>query len=323
MRVIEISDYGGPEVLQVAERPMPVAMAGEVVIKVAFAGVNRPDVLQRKGLYAPPKGASDLPGLECSGVVHSVGPGVSEWAVGDPVCALLPGGGYAEYAVCPASHVLPVPKALGLKEAAGLPETFFTVWSNLFLRAGLKAGERVLVHGGSSGIGTTAILLGKAFGAIVWVTAGTDEKCKACRALGADLAINYRENDFVEEVCALGGADVILDMVGGDYMARNIRALADDGRLQQIAFLQSPKVEMNLAEVMVRRLTIHGSTLRPQSVAAKAAMAASLREHVWPLLGSGRIAPVVDSVFSLAETARAHERMESSEHIGKILLSVA
>lgn len=323
MRVIEISKYGAPEVLTVADRPVPEPQAGEIVIKVAFAGVNRPDVLQRKGMYTPPKGASDLPGLEASGSVHAVGPGVSEWQVGDQVCALLPGGGYAEYAVCPAAHALPVPKALDLKQAAGLPETFFTVWSNVFQRTRLQAGERFLVHGGSSGIGSTAIMLAKAFGAKVFTTAGSAEKCAFCVGLGADTAINYHETDFVDVLQKAGGADVILDMVGGDYLPRNIKALADDGRLQQIAFLQSPQITLNFAELMVRRLTIHGSTLRPQSVQAKAKIAASLRAEVWPLLDHGRIAPVIDSVFALEDAAKAHAHMESSAHMGKIVLSVS
>ena len=322
MRVIEIAGAGGPEVLTLADRPVPEPGAGEIVIKVAYAGVNRPDVMQRKGLYAPPKGASDLPGLEVSGHVHAVGPGVTAWSVGDAVCALTPGGGYAEFALCPAAHALPVPGGMSLEAAAGLPETFFTVWSNVFMRAGLKAGERFLVHGGSSGIGTTAILLAKAFGATVFTTAGTDEKCKFCTDLGADFAINYRTSDFVAVLQEAGGADVILDMVGGDYTQRNLKALATDGRLQQIAFLQGAKVELDMAEVLTRRLTIHGSTLRPQSVAAKAAIATSLRHNVWPLLASGRIAPVIDRTYSLGEAAKAHAYMESSAHMGKIILKV-
>ena len=250
------------------------------------------------------------------------GAGVSEWQVGDRVCALLPGGGYAEYAATPAAHCLPVPAGMGLKEAACLPETFFTVWSNVFQRGALKAGERFLVHGGSSGIGTTAIQLAHVFGARVFATAGTDEKCGVCERLGAERAINYREADFVEAILAEGGADLILDMVGGDYLPRNVRALADDGRLVQIAFLQGPKVELNFAQVMMRRLTITGSTLRPQSDLAKARIAESLRAHVWPLLDAGRIAPVMDSEFPLAEAGAAHARLESSGHIGKIVLKV-
>jgi putative PIG3 family NAD(P)H quinone oxidoreductase len=255
-------------------------------------------------------------------VVASIGPGVTEWAEGDEVCALLPGGGYAEYVVTPAAHALPVPKALGLKEAACLPETFFTVWTNVFMRGGLKAGERFLVHGGSSGIGTTAIQLASLFGARVFATAGSDEKCKACADLGAEHAINYRDADFVEILKAEGGADLILDMVGGEYLPRNVRALADDGRLVQIAFLQGPKVALNFAQVMMRRLTITGSTLRPQSVLAKAEIARQLRETVWPHLDAGRVAPVMDSTFPMADAAGAHARMESSAHIGKIVLEI-
>ena len=322
MRAVEISAPGGPDVLRLTDRPVPVPGAGEIVVKLAFAGVNRPDVMQRKGLYAPPKGASDLPGLEGAGVVSALGPGVSDWRVGDLVCALLPGGGYAEYALCPASHALPVPDSLSTAEAAALPETFFTVWSNVLLRAGLKAGEKFLVHRGTSGIGTTAILLARAFGARVFTTAGTDEKCNHCVDLGAEQAINYRKSDFVEVMKSVGGADVILDMVGGDYLPRNISALADDGRLQQIATQQGAQVSINLAEVMMRRLTIRGSTLRPQSVIAKARITASLKVKVWPLLTSGRIRPVMDQTFPLEDAAKAHERMESSEHVGKIILSI-
>lgn len=323
MRVIEISQPGGPEVLVSARRPEPVPGEGEIVIRVAWAGVNRPDALQRAGAYAPPPGASDLPGLEASGHVVAVGPGVTRWREGDAVCALLPGGGYAEYVTTPAAHALPVPEGMDLRAAACLPETFFTVWTNVFERGGLQAGERFLVHGGSSGIGTTAIQLAAARGARVFATAGSDEKCAACTRLGAEQAINYRNADFVEVLQAEGGANLILDMVGGDYMPRNIKALADDGRLVQIAFLQGPKVALNFAEMMVRRLTITGSTLRPQSLAAKARIAAALEAEVWPLLASGRIAPVIDAEFPLEEAAKAHARMESSAHIGKIVLKVA
>ncbi|WP_432255571.1 NAD(P)H-quinone oxidoreductase [Limimaricola sp. AA108-03] len=322
MRAVEITRPGGPEVLRETTRPRPEPQHGEVLIDVAFAGVNRPDALQRAGAYAPPPDASDLPGLEVSGHVAAIGPGVTQWAVGDTVCALTQGGGYAEAVVAPASHCLPVPRGMGLRQAACLPETFFTVWSNVFMRGGLKGGERFLVHGGSSGIGTTAIQLAHAFGARVFATAGSEEKCVACARLGAERAINYRETDFVEAMRAEGGADLILDMVGGDYVARNLKALADDGRLVQIAFLQGPKMELNLAPLMMRRLTITGSTLRPQSVAAKAAIATDLRAEVWPLLDAGRIAPVMDSTFPLAEAAAAHARMESSAHIGKIVLEV-
>lgn len=323
MRAVEITTPGGPDVLQLTERPVPAPGHGQVVIRVAYAGVNRPDALQRAGNYAPPPDASDLPGLEASGEIVAVGDGVSEWSPGDQVCALLPGGGYAEYVATPAAHCLPVPNGMGLKEAACLPETFFTVWSNVFTRGGLKGGEKFLVHGGSSGIGTTAIQLANAFGARVFATAGSDEKCAACTALGAARAINYKTEDFVEVMTAEGGADLILDMVGGDYIKRNVKSLAMDGRLVQIAFLQGPVAELNFAQLMVRRLTITGSTLRPQSIAAKAAIAEDLRREVWPLLDAGRIAPVMDSEFALAQAAAAHARMESSGHIGKIVLNVA
>lgn len=323
MRVIEIARPGGPEVLVPAERPRPEPGAGQILIAVAYAGVNRPDALQRAGAYAPPPGASDLPGLEAAGHVAAVGPGVTGWRVGDAVCALLPGGGYAEFAVTPAAHALPVPAGLTLREAACLPETCFTVWSNVVTRGGLGAGERILVHGGSSGIGTTAIQIARALGARVFATAGSDDKCAACVALGAERAINYRTEDFVAVMTAEGGADLILDMVGGDYIARNLRALADDGRLVQIAFLQGPKVEVNFLTIMVRRLTVTGSTLRPQSDLAKARIAADLRARLWPLIEAGRVRPVIDSEFALAEASAAHARMESSAHVGKIVLRVA
>lgn len=321
MRAVEISEPGGPEVLRLCERPVPQPGPGEIVIRLAYAGVNRPDALQRAGSYAPPPTASDLPGLEGAGEVVAVGPGAG-WQVGDKVCALLPGGGYAEYVACPAAHALPVPEGMDLKQAACLPETFFTVWSNVFMRGGLTAGERFLVHGGSSGIGTTAIQLATAFGARVFATAGSDEKCAACTGLGAERAINYRDEDFVAVMKAEGGANLILDMVGGDYLPRNVKALADDGRLVQIAFLQGPKVTLNFAQVMVRRLTITGSTLRPQSDLAKARIAEELREKVWPLLDAGRIGPVMDSEFPLDQASAAHARMESSAHIGKIVLKI-
>ncbi len=323
MRVAEISRPGGPGVLAIAERPVPEPGHGQVVLKVAWAGINRPDALQRAGAYAPPPGASDLPGLEASGEVAAIGTGVEALRVGDKVCALLPGGGYAEYVATPAAHCLPVPTGMGLKQAACLPETLFTVWSNVFMRGGLKAGERFLVHGGTSGIGTTAIQLANAFGARVFTTAGSDEKCAVCRNLGAERAINYHSEDFVEVVKGEGGADLILDMVGGDYIPRDLSALAMDGRLVQIAFLQGPSVEVNFALMMVRRLTITGSTLRPQSDLAKARIADELREAVWPLLEVGRVAPVIDSAFDLAEAPAAHERLESAGHIGKIALKVA
>ena len=323
MRVIEIAQSGGPEVLTPAQRDIPAPKAGEVVIRVAYAGVNRPDALQRAGLYNPPPGASDLPGLEASGEVSAVGEGVSEWKVGDQVCALLPGGGYAEYVATPAAHCLPIPDGMSMDQAACLPETFFTVWSNVFQRGGLQAGERFLIHGGSSGIGTTAIQLARHFGARVFATAGSEDKCSACIDLGAERAINYRDEDFVEVMRSEGGANLILDMVGGSYLPRNVKSLADDGRLVQIAFLQGPKVELNFAQVMMRRLTITGSTLRPQSDLAKARIAAELREKVWPLLSAGQIKPVMDSEFALDEASQAHARMESSGHIGKIVLKVS
>ena len=322
MRAVEINAPGGPDVLTVVERPIPEPTHGQVVIEVAWAGVNRPDALQRAGLYNPPPGASDLPGLEASGHVVAIGSGVSGVTVGDAVCGLLPGGGYAEYVATPAAHCLPVPSGMSLREAACLPETFFTVWSNVFMRGGLKGGERLLVHGGSSGIGTTAIQLANAFGVRVFVTAGSDEKCNACRALGAEIAVNYRTDDFVEVMQAEGGADMILDMVGGEYIPRNFKALADDGRLVQIAFLQVPKVELNFVQLMTRRLTMTGSTLRPQSDLAKARIAQELKEAVWPLLDAGRIAPVMDSEFDLKDASQAHARMESSDHVGKIVLQV-
>jgi NADPH2:quinone reductase len=322
MKAIEISQPGGPEVLCLTERPMPEPANDQVVIKVAYAGVNRPDALQRAGLYDPPKGASDLPGLEAAGEVVACGAGVSSLKVGDQVCALLPGGGYAEYVATPAAHCLPVPGVLTLKQAACLPETFFTVWSNVFMRGGLRAGQRFLVHGGSSGIGTTAIQLARSFGARVFATAGSAEKCVACEGLGAEKAFNYHEDNFVEKMQALGGADLILDMVGGPYIQRNLKALADDGKLVQIAFLQGPKVELNLVQLMTRRLTVTGSTLRPQSDLAKARIAEELRAHVWPLIMAGKVAPVMDQEFALEDAAAAHARMESGAHIGKIVLKV-
>lgn len=323
MRAIEITAAGGPEVLQLADHPMPQPGTGEILIRVIWAGVNRPDALQRAGSYAPPKGASALPGLEASGEVVAVGAGVHRWRAADLVCALLPGGGYAEYALCPADHALPVPAGMDLRAAACLPETFFTVWSNVFDRGNLRAGERFLVHGGSSGIGTTAIQLAQAFGARVFATAGSAEKCAACLELGAERAINYNEEDFTAILRAEGGADLILDMVGGSYLPRNIRALADDGRLVQIAFLQGARQEVNFAEVMMRRLTITGSTLRPRPVEEKARIARALEAHVWPLLVQGRVAPRIERDFDLADAAQAHALMETSRHIGKIVLRVA
>ncbi len=322
MRAIEITEPGGPEVLKLTERPVPAPGPGEVLIQVKAAGINRPDALQRTGTYRPPPDATDLPGLEAAGPVVGVGSDVLWPKIGTEVTALLPGGGYAEYAVAPAAHCLPIPNPLSLIEAAGLPETCFTVWSTVFMRAGLKPGERFLVHGGTSGIGTTAIQIAKLMGARVFATAGSDKKCAACASLGAETAINYHDDDFVDVVRQKGGANVILDMVGGDYIPRNIKALADDGRLVQIAFLQGTKIEMNLAQVMLRRLTITGATLRPQSISAKSEIADNLLSMVWPFLESGRMSPVVDSVFPLEQASQAHARMEAGEHIGKIVLTV-
>lgn len=322
MTAIEISQPGGPEVLKPVTVPIPVPGHGQIVIRVAYAGVNRPDALQRAGLYAPPPSASPLPGLEASGTVVALGPNVVRWKIGDKVTALLPGGGYAEYAVAHEAHALPIPDGMTLRAAACLPETCFTVWSNIVMRGRLQAGERFLVHGGSSGIGTTAIQIAKALGARVFTTAGSDEKCAACEGLGAERAFNYRTVDWAAEVQKEGGAHLILDMVGGSYLPRNVRSLADDGRLVQIAFLQGPKVELNFAEVMMRRLLITGSTLRPQSDAAKAAIARQVEAHVWPMIAAKHFDPVMDSEFPLAKASEAHGRMESSGHVGKIVLKV-
>ena len=322
MRAIEIAEPGGPDVLRLTKRPVPVPGYGDVLIQVHFAGVNRPDALQRAGSYAPPPIASDLPGLEASGTIAAIGDGVSDWRVGDQVTALLPGGGYADFVATPAAHCLPIPDGMSMRDAACLPETFFTVWTNVFQQGGLKAGQVFLVHGGTSGIGTTAIQLAHLFGARVFATAGSDDKCAVCKTLGAERAINYRTEDFVTVMRAAGRADLILDMVGGSYIQRNIKALKTGGRLHQIAFLTGPKAEINFAEIMVRRLTITGSTLRPQSDAAKAVIATELREQVWPLLSGGTIAPVVDRVFALNDAADAHRALEA-DHVGKIVLQVA
>ena len=322
MRAIEIMEPGGPDVLRPVVMSIPKPNRNEVLIKIAFAGVNRPDVLQRAGSYMPPPGASDLPGLEASGTIFAIGQNVTNWAIGDEVCALLPGGGYAEYAVTQASHCLPVPKGMGLEQAAALPETFFTVWSNVFQRGKLKPHEKFLVHGGSSGIGTTAIQLANVFGSEVYATAGTEAKCLVCEELGAKRAINYKKEDFLDVMKSLGGVNLILDMVGGVYIEKNIKALVDDGRLVQIAFLQGAKAELNFAQIMTRRLTITGSTLRPQSDLSKAQIASELFRNVWPLLSNGRLKPVINSVFELEDVISAHLLMESSQHIGKILLKV-
>ena len=323
--VVEIVSPGGPEALQPARRPMPQPGADEVLIQVAAAGVNRPDVLQRLGQYPPPPGASDIPGLEVAGEVVRVGPQVREWSPGDRVCALLAGGGYAEYAVAPAAQCLPVPGDLSLEEAAVLPETVFTVYYNVFERSCLRPGQWLLVHGGSSGIGVTAIVLGKAYGAAVIVTAGSAEKCAACRALGADVAINYKQEDFVAatvSATAGKGADVILDMVGGDYVPRDIAAAASDGRIAIIATLGGRKTEIDLAQLMVKRLMIGGSTLRAQSVSSKGRIGAALRREIWPLIESKSLRLPIQATFPLAEAARAHALMESGTHIGKIALRI-
>lgn len=322
MQAIEIV---APGKLVMTRRPLPMPLADEVLIRVEAAGVNRPDIMQRQGLYPPPPGASDIPGLEVSGTIAALGDGVRHWQLGDRVCALVTGGGYAQYCSASAALCLPIPKGITTTEAAGLPETFFTVWSNLFDRAGLRPGEILLVHGGGSGIGVTAIQMAKAFGALVFVTAGSPRKCEFCRDLGADAAINYREQDFVEAVSALTGGkgvDVILDMIGGDYFPRNLKCMAFDARLVQIAVQGGPKAEINLLHIFLKRLTITGSTLRARDNAFKAAIAEKLREQVWPLLESGDIHPIIDTVLPLAEAAKAHELMESSQHIGKIILTV-
>jgi NADPH2:quinone reductase len=326
MTAIEITRFGGPEVLVPGKRPVPKPAPGEVLIKVAAAGINRPDVLQRTGGYAPPPGASDLPGLEVAGEIVALADDVRDWQVGDKVMALVAGGGYAEYCVAPGLQVLPIPAGFDMVHAAAVPETFFTVWTNVFERGRLQAGETFLVHGGSSGIGTTAIQLAHQFGARVIATVGSDDKAKACRDLGADLAINYRKQDFAAEVLQATekkGADLILDMVGGEYINRNLSCLATDGRLVMIAFLQGAKAEVNFAQVMVKRQTITGSTLRPRSIAQKGAIAAALKAQVWPLLGAGKVRPVLFKTFPLAEAAAAHELMESSAHTGKIVLTIS
>jgi NADPH2:quinone reductase len=326
MLAIEISKPGGPDVLVPAERPKPAMAPGEVMIKVEAAGVNRPDVMQRMGHYPPPPGASDIPGLEVSGVIVKVAHGVSEWRMGDRVCALVSGGGYAEFCVVPAPQCLPMPRGMDFVHAAAIPETFFTVWTNVFERGHLKAGESILIHGGSSGIGTTAIQLAHAFGARVFATAGSAAKCAACERLGAERAFNYREVDFVAAVndaTNRRGVDLILDMVGGDYVARNIETLATDGRLVQIGLLGSYKAQVNLIALMQRRVTLTGSTLRARSVPEKGAIAAALRQRVWPLLESGAVAPVIHATFPLRSAAEAHRVMDSSEHIGKLVLLVS
>jgi putative PIG3 family NAD(P)H quinone oxidoreductase len=326
MTAVAISQPGGPLVLKPEKRDVPEPGEGEILIRVRAAGVNRPDVQQRKGAYPPPPGASDLPGLEVSGEVVAVGQGVRRWRPGDAVCALTPGGGYAEYAKVHESNALPVPQGFTLTEAAALPETFFTVWHNVFERGGLKTGETLLVHGGSSGIGTTAIQLASAFGAYVITTAGSAEKCEACLKLGADRAVNYREQDFVaavKEATDGRGANVILDMVGGDYVGRNYDAAAVEGRIVQIATQGGAVASADFSKLMVKRLVHTGSTLRPRTVEFKGQIAAALEVQVWPLLAARRVVPVMDMIFPLREAWRAHERMEEGEHIGKIVLDVA
>ena len=326
MIAIEISQPGEPEVLVPVERPKPALAAGEVLIKVAAAGVNRPDVFQRRGRYPPPPGASDIPGLEVSGIIEAIGADVHDWRVGDSVCALVAGGGYAELCAAPAPQCLPVPRGLDLVTAAAIPETFFTVWTNVFERGRLLSGESILVHGGSSGIGTTAIQLARARGSRVFATAGSAEKCAACERLGAERAVNYREADFVaviRELTAGRGVDVVLDMVGGDYFQRNIDALGLEGRLVEIATLHGVKAELNIQTIMQRRLTITGSTLRARPVADKGAIAAALRQHVWPLIESGAVKPIVHATFPLRDAAEAHRVMESSAHIGKLVLTTS
>jgi NADPH:quinone reductase len=325
MIAIEISRPGDPDVLIPVDRARPTPGSGEVLIRVAAAGVNRPDIFQRLGKYPPPPGVSDIPGLEVSGTIEAVGVGVSTFRVGEAVCALVAGGGYAEYCVAPAPQCLPVPRGLDLVAAAAIPETFFTVWTNVFERGRLKPGESILIHGGSSGIGTTAIQLARALGSRVFATAGSAEKCAACERLGAERCLNYRDGDFVRAVRDLTaglGVDVVLDMVGGDYFVRNIDALAVEGRLVEIATLHGVKAELNIQTIMQRRLTITGSTLRARPIADKGAIAAAVRQHVWPLLESGRVRPIIHSTFPLRDAAGAHRLMESSAHIGKIVLTV-
>jgi len=325
MRAVEITKFGPPEVLQLVDRPDPFPAAGEILIDVAAAGVNRPDIIQRYGKYPPPPGASDLPGLEVAGAVAALGAGVTGWAIGDPICALVAGGGYAQRAAVPQEQCLPIPKGLTAIQAAGIPETFFTVWTNVFQRGKLQAGETILIHGGTSGIGTTAIQLAKAFGARVFATAGSDEKCQAMRELGADEAFNYRTQDWVAEgkrVTDGKGVNLILDIVGGDYIARNLDLLSLEGRLVQIAFLKTAKAEIDFSILMRKRCTITGSTLRPRTPAEKGVIARELLEHVWPLIEQGTVKPVIYAMLPLAHAAEAHRIMEESNHIGKLILVV-
>jgi len=325
MTAVEIAQPGGPEVLRPVTRPTPALGSRDVLIAVAAAGVNRPDLMQRQGRYAPPPGASDIPGLEVAGRVVARGKDVEEWQEGDAVCALVAGGGYAEYCAAPAPQCLPVPKGLDFVQAAALPETVFTVWTNVFERGRLSAGETLLVHGGASGIGTTAIQMARARGVRVFATAGTREKCAACEKLGAERAIDYAREDFVAVVAELTagrGVDVVLDMVGGDYLPRNLASLATDGRLVQIAFLKGPRAEIDLMTVMHRRLTLTGSTLRPRSIEEKGQIARAVRENVWPLIEKGDVRPVLHATFPLAAAAEAHRALEAGTHVGKIVLIV-
>ncbi len=325
MRAVVAEGSGGPEVLKLVQRPIPTPREGEILVKVKVAGVNRPDVIQRQGGYPPPPGAPDILGLEIAGEVAAAGPNATRFSIGTPVMALVPGGGYADYAVAHESNALPIPAGLSFEEAGAIPETYFTVWTNVFDRGRLQPGETFLVHGGTSGIGTTAIQLAKAFGATVIATAGSDGKCDACLRLGADVAINYRNQDFVaaaKEATGGRGVDLILDMVGGDYIARNYDAAAQDGRIVQIAFLQGPKAEVDFRRLMVKRLTHTGSTLRPRSPAEKAEIAEALEEKVWPLLEQGRCRPVMDSTFAFEDVAKAHARMDGGQHVGKIVLTL-
>ncbi|MDR5790683.1 MULTISPECIES: NAD(P)H-quinone oxidoreductase [Caballeronia] len=325
MQYVDHGAGGAPDCMRLAQGPLPSPGPNDVLIEVAYAGVNRPDVLQRSGSYPPPPGASPHLGLEVSGRIVATGAEVTQWRAGDEVCALVPGGGYAQYCITDASHCLPLPKGFTLLQAAALPETYFTVWTNVFERGRLQAGETFLVHGGSSGIGLTAIQLAHAFGARVITTVGNAEKAQACREAGADHTINYRDEDFVDAIATLTdgkGVDIILDMVGGDYIARNIRALALEGRLVQIAFLEGSRIELDAMPIMLRRLTFTGSTLRARGIEQKAAIAKALHAHVWPLLEAGRALPVIHRVLPLADVAAAHALMESSRHIGKIMLKV-
>jgi NADPH2:quinone reductase len=325
MNCIEIPKPGGPEALKPTTRPVPTPTALEVLIRVEVAGINRPDCIQRQGNYAPPMGTTDIPGLEVSGEIVAVGSKVKKWSIGDKVAALVTGGGYAEYVAAPYKQCLPIPKNLSMIEAAALPETFFTVWTNLFERGALKKGEVLMIHGGSSGIGTTAIQIASQRGVRVITTAGNDEKCSVCKDLGAERTVNYHNEDFAEAAQEFSfgkGVDVILDMVGGNYINKNIKSLAPDGRLVQIAFLQGSKAEINFMPIMLKRLTLTGSTLRPQSIERKGEIAAALIENVWPLISTGKVKPVIYKIFPLSQASEGHAMMESSQHIGKIMLKI-